>query len=214
MFTANETKDLLKHYGIVHIRGRPYHPQSQGLVERLNGTLKKALQLMIRKKYENKGEKLNFEELTDIVASATELYNETMHGATGVEPKDLFGDDVSLSKEEEAILYQTRGTAGEYLPYRFPGEFVDFKVNNLDAIDIERRPVSNTRVLIKWYISLKYYAASKLSSSQQSRIKLKRNKDATIIGEEASAFIVSCEDKEHSIQKNLNGLIYLDKYFY
>lgn len=36
--------DLLHRYGIVIIRGRPHHPQTQGLVEKANGTFKQKLE--------------------------------------------------------------------------------------------------------------------------------------------------------------------------
>ena len=42
-FVAAVTEELLKHLQCSHIKSSPYHPQSNGMVERLNGVLKKTM---------------------------------------------------------------------------------------------------------------------------------------------------------------------------
>lgn len=42
-FTAAVTEELLKSLNCSHITSTPYHPQSNGMVERVNGVLKKVV---------------------------------------------------------------------------------------------------------------------------------------------------------------------------
>jgi hypothetical protein len=57
-FANQEIAELLKHYGIKQVFSTAYHPQTNGLVERMNGTIKRALSKFAAKKERNWNEHL------------------------------------------------------------------------------------------------------------------------------------------------------------
>ena len=44
-YIATELKEYLDHYGIRHIRGAPYHPMTQGKIERFHRSMKNVVKL-------------------------------------------------------------------------------------------------------------------------------------------------------------------------
>ena len=69
------------------IRGRPYNPHSQGSVERLHQTLKKAIFAIYS---ENKKKKFN---IKDAILTVCNNYNNKKHSATGYTPFSIFISD-------------------------------------------------------------------------------------------------------------------------
>ena len=81
-FTAELLDGYLTAHGIRHIFGRPYHPQTQGKIERLNRRLKERLCLVVY---------LSPDELRQAIREAIETYNETPHEALkNVSPNDVY----------------------------------------------------------------------------------------------------------------------------
>lgn len=81
-FTSNLLAEYLKVHGIRHIFGAPYHPQTQGKVERVNRSLKDQLCLVV---YTSPGE------LEEMIGRVVERYNATPHGAhQNVSPNDVY----------------------------------------------------------------------------------------------------------------------------
>jgi len=81
-FTSNLLADYLKVHGIKHIFGKPYHPQTQGKVERVNRTFKEQLCLVIY---------TSPQELEEAIRGVAERYNATPHGAhRNVSPNDVY----------------------------------------------------------------------------------------------------------------------------
>ena len=68
-FTSGLMKELLRMLGIKHLKTSPYHPQSDGMVERFNGTLK----TMLRKNCDD----------------PKDCYCEAPHSTTGFSPFEL-----------------------------------------------------------------------------------------------------------------------------
>ena len=44
-FVATELPEYLEEHGMTHTRGRPYHPQTQGKIERYHGSMKNVVKL-------------------------------------------------------------------------------------------------------------------------------------------------------------------------
>jgi transposase InsO family protein len=93
LFVGEEVKQLASNTGIMTIQGRPYHPQSQGIVERLNGVLVKALEIYMN---ENSSEDWS-EKLNDIVWD----YNVTPHSYLGDLSPAYVHNPTTGSVEEE-----------------------------------------------------------------------------------------------------------------
>jgi len=74
-FINDIIKKITSYSNIKTIHGRPYHPQSQGIVERLNGELKKS----VSKQIEEQGSEFWGDILYDVVAK----YNHTPHSSLG-----------------------------------------------------------------------------------------------------------------------------------
>lgn len=80
-FINNNVKEVLDYFKISSIHGRPYHPQSQGQVERFNRTIKSR----IRKCFE-----FNQFDWYNHIDRIVYYYNNTAHRSTGMKPFVLF----------------------------------------------------------------------------------------------------------------------------
>ena len=78
-FTSGLMKELLRMLGIKHLKTSPYHPQSDGMVERFNGTLK----TMLRK---NCDDPKDWDKMLPFLLFA---YREAPHSTTGFSPFEL-----------------------------------------------------------------------------------------------------------------------------
>ena len=79
-FTSNEFSLFMKENNIKHVRCAPYHPSSNGLVERFNRTFKQALRASMRD-----GRTLSHR-LSDFLLT----YRSTPHATTSCTPASLF----------------------------------------------------------------------------------------------------------------------------
>jgi transposase InsO family protein len=77
-FTAECFEEVLRRLGVKHLRTAPYHPQSNGMAERMVQTVKKLVQAELIER----GSTLWDESLSKIVLT----YNSTRHPATGFSP--------------------------------------------------------------------------------------------------------------------------------
>ncbi|KAG0432006.1 Pro-Pol polyprotein [Dictyocoela muelleri] len=80
-FENERVKSICRQFGVKLIHGRPYHPQSQGQIERFNRTIKERL----RKTLSNDDKKW-----TDILNRIVYFYNNNVHSATKMKPFLLF----------------------------------------------------------------------------------------------------------------------------
>ena len=80
-----EFDKLLNSKFIKHVKGRPYHPESQGSVESFNKFIKEKLRELLSKSQEKKP---SLQEAVD--SFLKEYNNERMHSATGEIPSNLF----------------------------------------------------------------------------------------------------------------------------
>ncbi|KAG0421021.1 Transposon Tf2-6 polyprotein, partial [Dictyocoela muelleri] len=80
-FCNSDFNNIIKKYKMVHIKGRPRYPESQGQIERFNGTLKRRLSKCLYGK-----EKKWINVLRDVVHQ----YNNSIHSATSCTPFSAF----------------------------------------------------------------------------------------------------------------------------
>ncbi|KAG0427963.1 Pro-Pol polyprotein [Dictyocoela muelleri] len=87
-FVNNQVDNILEQFNIESIHGRPYHPQSQGQIERFNRTIKSRL----RKSFQ-----LNEFNWIKKIDKIVYFYNNSFHRATGIKPFILFkGYDANI----------------------------------------------------------------------------------------------------------------------
>lgn len=89
-FIAEDLAKYLALHGIRHIFGKPYHPQTQGKVERFNRRIKEGVCLLVY---------CSPEELRQAICGAMERYNVTPHEAL----KNVSPNDVYAGRQEEIL---------------------------------------------------------------------------------------------------------------
>lgn len=99
-FIAHHLAEYLGAHGIRHIFGKPYHPQTQGKIERFNRRLKEDVCLLV---YLSPGD------LQKAIAQAIERYNATPHEALeNVSPNDVYaGKKEDILKARQAKKHWT-----------------------------------------------------------------------------------------------------------
>ena len=106
-FQSRVLKNFCENHGIKRIFATPYHPQTCGMVERINGTIIEKLRVELKDHPRRKWSTL----LTDVVKN----YNNSIHDITGFTPNYLFyGQDNSPDIGNQIIpLEQARQLACE-----------------------------------------------------------------------------------------------------
>lgn len=100
-YLSHELKDYLDKRGITHTRGAPYHPQTQGKIERYHRTIKNVINLQ------------NYytpEELEKEIAAFVEYYNNHRYheSINNLTPADVYcGRDEKIISMREKIKQQT-----------------------------------------------------------------------------------------------------------
>ena len=89
-FISEALATYLGYYGIRHIFGKPYHPQTQGKVERFNRRIKEGVCLLVY---------CSPEELRAAIRDGIDRYNATPHEAL----KNVSPNDVYAGKKEEVL---------------------------------------------------------------------------------------------------------------
>ena len=106
-FRGEPIRLLLEKYGIEHTKSIPYHPQSNGVVERLNRTLKTRLATAVDG---------NYDSWDQMIHRVILQYNHSVHGETKCTPASFYGssaDDVALP----AKFQFTRPPGRNFKPY-------------------------------------------------------------------------------------------------
>ena len=85
-FRNSLLSDYCKENGIKFLHGRPFHPQSQGVIESFNKEIKRLLEV----KYMEDSKIFS---IYSCLPDVLKIYNENIHSTTNYKPKDLF--DVS-----------------------------------------------------------------------------------------------------------------------
>lgn len=98
-FASSIVAGYLKHHGIRHIFGTPYHPQGRGKIERFNRTIKDKLCLIAYSAPE---------ELKAAIHEAIRIYNQTPHESLGnVSPNDVYAgrrEEILKKRQEKKRL--------------------------------------------------------------------------------------------------------------
>ena len=94
-FAGEIMAKYLKARGVKHIFGAPYHPQTQGKVERFNRTLKEKVNLWVYR---------TPEDLQAAITKMIEAYNDTPHEAL----KNVSPNDVYAGRKDEVLERRAR----------------------------------------------------------------------------------------------------------
>lgn len=100
-YISGELKDYLIDTGLTHTRGRPYHPQTQGKIERYHRSMKNIL--LLDNYYSPDELKLQIENFVEYYNN--ERYHESLENCT---PADVYiGRNVRIVKERQRIKERT-----------------------------------------------------------------------------------------------------------
>ena len=100
-YVSSELADWLQDHGIEHTRGKPYHPQTQGKIERWHRSLKN--QILLENYYLPGELKMRIEEF--IIYYNTRRYHESINNLT---PEDVFlGRGNAILEERQKIKLKT-----------------------------------------------------------------------------------------------------------
>ena len=100
-FISSSLREYLKDKKIVHTRGKPYHPQTQGKIERYHRSMKN---LLLQDNYYIP------EQLNEQIARWVDYYNNQRYheGIDNVTPADkYFGRDLSILRQREITKKKT-----------------------------------------------------------------------------------------------------------
>ena len=100
-YISGDLKDYLVDNGMTHTRGRPYHPQTQGKIERYHRSMKNIL--LLDNYYSPDELKLQIENFVEYYNN--KRYHESLENCT---PADVYtGQNVRIIKERQRIKEQT-----------------------------------------------------------------------------------------------------------
>jgi transposase InsO family protein len=103
-FTSSLTNELLKCIGTTHLYSTPYHPQTNGQIERYNSTMDAkiaALSNLRKTDWDDQLPFVTFNYNTSIHSSTKQIPFEMMYGRMPVLPFDYQPDNVTLSYDSE-----------------------------------------------------------------------------------------------------------------
>jgi transposase InsO family protein len=97
-FANKDMEAECRSWGTYIIHGRPYHPQSQGVIENANGALKRA---MVKFKASSTQEKRH--DWTWVLSQVLWQQNEQVHSTTGMSPREHFQRYNNFSRQPRPI---------------------------------------------------------------------------------------------------------------
>jgi hypothetical protein len=105
-FTSTMMNELIKQIGSTHLYSTPYHPQTNGQVERYNSTIDAkiaALSNLRKTDWDDQLPFVTFNYNTSIHSSTKQIPFEMMYGRKPVLPLDLQDDNVTISYDSEHV---------------------------------------------------------------------------------------------------------------
>ncbi|CAF1582956.1 unnamed protein product [Didymodactylos carnosus] len=123
-FTAAIFDAVAKRLECVHTVSTPYHPQSQGVIERFNATFKQQLA-----KYTNE----HYDDWDDYLRTTVSSYNSSVHQVTRFTPFQIFHKRKSVSIFEPIRRKVTIPRVNDYWDYflRFEKVYMDHTRHNI-----------------------------------------------------------------------------------
>nr|AFV61764.1 pol protein [Equine infectious anemia virus] len=149
-FTAESVQNLLKFLKVTHTTGIPYHPESQGIIERANRTLKEKIQ----------SHRENTQTLEAALQLALITCNKGRESMGGQTPWEVFVTNQAQTIHEELLLQQAQSSK-KFCFYKVPGEHnwkgptrVLWKGDGAVVVNDEEKgiiaiPLTRTKLLIK-----------------------------------------------------------------
>jgi transposase InsO family protein len=105
-FTSSLTNELIKQIGATHLYSTPYHPQTNGQIERYNSTMDAKIAALSNLRKTDWDEQLAFVTFnynTSIHSSTKQIPFEMMYGRTPVLPFDTQDTNVTISHDPEHL---------------------------------------------------------------------------------------------------------------
>ncbi|CAF1447167.1 unnamed protein product [Rotaria sordida] len=105
-FTSTVMNELVKQIGSTHLYSTPYHPQSNGQVERYNSTMDEkiaALSNIQKTDWDDQLPFVTFNYNTSIHSSTKQIPFEMMYGRAPILPFDYQGDNVTIQYDNEHV---------------------------------------------------------------------------------------------------------------
>ncbi|CAF4138025.1 unnamed protein product [Rotaria sordida] len=105
-FTSTLMNELIKQIGSTHLYSTPYHPQSNGQVERYNSTMDAkiaALSNIQKTDWDDQLPFVTFNYNTSIHSSTKQIPFEMMYGRTPILPFDYQEDNVTIQYDDEHV---------------------------------------------------------------------------------------------------------------
>ena len=105
-FTSSLMNELIKQIGATHLYSTPYHPQTNGQIERYNSTMDAKIAALSNSRKTNWDDQLAFVTFnynTSIHSSTKQIPFEMMYGRTPVLPFDTQDSNVTLSYDPEYL---------------------------------------------------------------------------------------------------------------
>ena len=135
-FSGKIYKDVMRHLGVKRLNSAPYYPRSNGMVERLNGTLQDMIKAAIRET--TKG-------WVDVLPFVTASYRSAVHSTTGYSPNMMvLGRELPLTAD--IMLKNTPENT------RCPVEYTNWLRNSLLAVkEIAAQAIAASQVKSKAY---------------------------------------------------------------
>lgn len=165
-FLTNDLKNILKQTGTKHVTSIPYHPRTQGAVERLNGTLK----TMLHRYMTNNSTKNWVNALSDI----THNYNNSIHSVIKKTPISVFQGKYKVL---ERIKKQAFDMVVDNKHVRIPkGTFV--RISNMTNPNVRKNKLLNKSYKPNW--SDEIYQVHTVSRHKDPSYTLKRE-DGSVV---------------------------------
>ncbi|CAF1100763.1 unnamed protein product [Didymodactylos carnosus] len=105
-FTSAMMNNLLKEIGVTHLYGAPYHPQTNGPVQRYNPTMDSKIVALSNERKTDWGEQLplvTFNYNSTIRATTKQIPFEMMFGRAPILPFDFQEETISLGQDPEHV---------------------------------------------------------------------------------------------------------------
>ena len=179
-FVNKEVESFLQKQDVKFLHGRPYHPQSQGMIERLNRTIQQSLNVIFAKNPSNF-------KINDAISDIMMNYNANYHTTIKMSPREAF----NLSINNEKNLKQIEKIRNN-IKKAFSNKITvnNFQIGQKAVLHncISKKGQNLVTTTIKKKIGFQkgFYIPITITKVYQSKVEIQINKRSLIVGSELS----------------------------